>query len=369
MTGIQEVIDFVEGIAPPSLQEEWDNSGLQVGNGAGKVSRILVALTPSPAVVGEAISKKVQLLITHHPLIFGPLKTIELSTSAGKTLESAIKHDLSIYSCHTSLDKAAQGTSKILAKRLGLQEIKPMMPEGELLKLAVFVPQEHAQKVLDALSEAGAGHIGNYSHCSFRVQGTGTYLPQEGSTPFLGRKGALEEVKEDRLEMIFPFHLRSKVIDALLKSHPYEEVAYDLYPLENADPRTGLGAIGRLKEPLSGEAFISALNKNLKISTLRMTGQKTKMIDRVACLGGSGGKFFKEALCRGADAYVTGDVGYHEALEAEENGILLIDAGHHATEWPVMEEVRRRLAEQFPDLEIHLSDRDRDPFFLNAGEH
>lgn len=362
MTGIQEVIDFVERIAPPSLQEEWDNSGLQVGNGAGRVNRILVALTPSPAVVGEAISKKVQLLITHHPLIFGPLKTIRLSTPAGKTLESAIKHDLSIYSCHTSLDKAAQGTSKILAERLGLQEIKPLMPKGELLKLAVFIPQERTQKVLDALAEAGAGHIGNYSHCSFRVQGTGTYLPLEGSTPFIGRKGALEEVKEDRLEMIFPFHIKSKVIDALLKSHPYEEVAYDLYPLENADPRTGLGAIGRLKEPLSDEAFISALKKNLKISTPRIAGQKIKMIERVACLGGSG-KFIKEALRCGVDAYVTGDVGYHEALEAEESGMLLIDAGHHATEWPVMEEMNGRLAEQFPDIEILLSGRDRDPFF------
>lgn len=364
MTQIRDLLKFIEEIAPPALQEEWDNSGLQVGSTNGRPQRVLLALSPSLSVINEGVEMKAQLLITHHPLIFKPLKSIDASTSEGKAIELALKHQLSIYSCHTNLDKARRGTSRILAERLGVGEIKPLLPEGELLKLAVFVPREHTQKVLNALAEAGAGHIGNYSHCSFRVAGTGTFLPLGGASPFIGRQGRLEEVQEDRLEMIFPAHLRSRVIENIMESHPYEEVAYDLYPLASGDPSTGLGGVGRLKEPLSAEAFTEQVKNALNGSGIRISGDRSKTIQRVACVGGSGGKYLPFALKAGADAYVTGDAGYHDGLEAEENGLLLIDAGHFATEWPVMEELQRVLSDQFPDVEFLLSEKDREPFDL-----
>lgn len=344
---LSDLIGIINKIAPPALAEDWDNVGLQVGDPSAEVQRVMVSLDPCPAAVEEAIRNSCQLLVTHHPLIFKPLKRISTADEAGQLIHRAISSNLAIVSLHTNYDIVENGINDLLANRLGLQECRPLKvtARSELLKLAVFVPLTHQEQLLDALLPY-SGMPGNYADCSFRTAGLGTFKPLEGANPFLGSVGTRETVEECRLEMVMRRSEVQPALKALRRAHPYEEPAFDLIPLHNDGVVQGLGRIGEIAAPLSLGEFADFVKARLDISSLRLVGETGKRISRVALCGGSGASLLREAVRQGADLYVTGDIKYHEAREAESQGIALIDAGHFATERLMIRGVEADLAQE-----------------------
>ena len=332
-TRIQDLVGLVHSHFPPSLAEEWDNSGLQIGDPAAPVTRVLVALDPSPAALDKAIELGAGLLLTHHPLLLRPLRSVTPGDEAGRVVLAAARHQVAILSAHTNLDRAAGGLNDWLASRFDLVECQPLAAgDADLLKLVVFVPAGHEEAVAEALFTAGAGQVGGYDRCSFRSAGTGTFRPGAGTSPFLGRVGETEAVAELRLETILPRALLNKALERLRRAHPYEEVAFDLIPLANRRADVGLGRIGRLAEPVPLDRFAARVKSALGCSSLRLAGAVPAKIAKVAVCGGSGASLLHEAARQGADALVTGDVKYHEARYAESLNLALVDAGHFATE-------------------------------------
>jgi len=333
------IIGALGKLAPAHLAEEWDNVGLLVGNPDQAISGILVSLDVSPAAVALAASNGLNLIIAHHPLIMRGITNVRTDLPSGRLLESLLKLDIAVYAIHTNLDITIGGVNDALAEKLGLTDIGPLsVSKGEkLVKLAVFVPETHVEVVRNAITSAGAGHIGNYSHCTFQTAGTGTFLPLAGSNPFLGRQGCLERVSEMRLEAVMPEAISRKVIEAMKKVHPYEEVAFDVFPLANRTQETGLGRVGRLKEPLPLTEFAQVVKAALNVASLKIAGGMERLVQKAAVCGGSGAALWPKAVWAGADVLVTGDVRYHDALDASAAGIALIDAGHFATERPVLE--------------------------------
>jgi dinuclear metal center YbgI/SA1388 family protein len=347
MTRVHEIANAVERIAPSTLAEDWDNPGLQVGDPGGEVNRVLVALTPLPEVFEEAEEIGANFLLFHHPLIFRALKSVAAVSYPGNLITHAIKGNLAIYTAHTNYDASPAGVSVALAEALGLGgPLKIVVPRGKLCKLVVFVPEENADEIADALTEAGAGVIGEYTHCTFRAPGTGTFFGGEGTDPYAGEKGRLERVPELRLETVVPAHAASRAAAAARAAHPYEEPALDIYPMEGHPEGCGYGRVGRLPEPLTPEELRELVSYSLGFpARLVANPNPARVIERVAVLGGSGGSFIREAAASDADAYVTGDLDYHDALLAESLGLIAIDAGHAATELPSLEPLARRLAE------------------------
>lgn len=347
VTGVKEIADSVERIAPPSLAEDWDNCGLQVGDPGGFVSRILVALTPLPEVFDEAEDLGADFLLFHHPLIFKSLKSLDTGSYPGNLAARAISSNLTVYAAHTSYDAAPDGVSVALARALGLAEpLEVVVPRGALRKLVGFVPEGHVDAVADALNEAGAGVIGGYTRCTFRVPGAGTFLPSKGTNPYLGQRGRLEKVEEVRLETIAPAHDANRAVAAAREAHPYEEIVFDVYPVEGHPEGCGYGRVGWLPEPLTPEELNKHVSGSLGLpARLATDPDPSRRIERVAVVGGSGGSFITEAAASGAQAYVTGDLDYHDALLAESLGLTAIDAGHAATELPSLRPLARRLAE------------------------
>ena len=353
-------MEAVERIAPLPLAEEWDNCGLQVGDPAAQADRVLVALTPMPEVFEEAEEKGADFLLFHHPLIFGPLKSIVTSSYPGGLLARAIRNGLAVYAAHTSFDAAPAGVSIALARALGLRgPLRVLSPRGALRKLVVFVPEENAGAVAKALAEAGAGVIGDYTECTFRTQGTGTFRGGDDANPYLGEKGRLEKVQEMRLETVVPAHAAGRAIDAATAAHPYEEVALDVYPVEGSPAGCGYGRLATLPERLTPEELREHASASLGFPS-RLAADPGRRIETVAVVGGSGGSFIPEAAASGAHAYVTGDVDYHDALLAESLGLTVIDAGHAATELPSLEPLARRLA-GLVDVPVEVS--------VSAGQH
>lgn len=352
----QVVIEALERLAPRKLAEEWDNVGLQLGSPAQETVKVIVALDLNEAVVTQAEAKGANLIVCHHPLIFKPLSKIRTDLPEGRLLARLIKADIAVYAAHTNLDIAAGGVNDVLAGRLGLRSIEGLAATGEekLCKLTVFVPESHWQKTADAMTRAGAGHIGEYSNCTFRTRGTGSFLPLEGANPYIGSRGKLEEVEEIRLETILPESISRRVVKAMLAAHPYEEAAYDLYPLNNQAKQYALGRIGLLPQPLEAQAFVDLVKSALGVDKLRVAGMRDKVVHKVALCGGSGASLLGKAAFAGADAYLTGDVKYHEAQGAAEAGLLLLDAGHFATEWPVVEMLRAYLTSEAQKLKWKL---------------
>lgn len=342
----QEIIQLLEQFAPKHLAMEGDPIGLQIGSLNKPVQRVMVTLDVLEEVVDEAISKNVDLIIAHHPPLYRPLKQIITDQAQGRIVEKCLKHDIAIYAAHTNLDIATGGVNDWLSEALGLQEIDVLVPtyEEALKKLVVYVPETHAYAVREAIGNAGAGHIGNYSHCTFNSRGIGTFLPEEGANPFIGEKGTLEEVEEVRIETIFPASLQKKVIAAMWKAHPYEEVAYDVYPLENKGRTWGLGRIGYLPEEMTLRAFAEHVKKALGVQTVRVVGNLYDKVKKVAVIGGDGNKYIRQAKMSGADVYVTGDVYYHVAHDAMALGLHIVDPGHHAEK--VMKQGLARFLEQ-----------------------
>ncbi|MFI2857450.1 Nif3-like dinuclear metal center hexameric protein [Paenibacillus sp. JSM ZJ436] len=328
----QTVIQHMEQLAPKSAAEPDDRIGLQLGSLNKEISHVLIALDVTEEVVDEAVAAGVDLIIAHHAIIYRPLKGLQTDTPMGRIYEKLIKHDIAVYISHTNLDITEGGMNDWMAEALGIQNpvsIHEVHTET-LYKLVTFVPKSHHQEVLDAVLNAGAGHLGQYSHCSFNTEGFGTFMPLADSSPFIGAPGKLERVDEVRVETIVPDGIRKKVVQALLKHHPYEEVAYDLYPLELKGRTLGLGRTGKLRQEMTLEDFAEVVKQQLDVPHVRVVGKPGRVIRKAAVIGGSGGKFMHAAMFKGADVLVTGDVDYHTALDALAAGLCLIDPGHNA---------------------------------------
>lgn len=343
---VKEIAAAVERISPEALAEDWDNCGLQVGDPEAEARQVLVALTPLPEVFEEARDRDADFLLFHHPLLFSPLKSVDTRSYPGNLLSRAIREGRAVHAAHTSYDAAPGGVSVALAEALGLSgPLEVVVPRGELRKLVIFVPEENVEAVAQTLAEAGAGEIGEYTNCTFRLPGTGTFLGGEDSDPYLGEKGRLERVEEIRLETVVPAHLAREAVAAAVAAHPYEEAAFDIYPVEGHPEGCGYGRLGRLPEPLTSEELREYVSDSLGFpARLATASGPGKVLEWVAVLGGSGGSFIREAAASGADAYVTGDLDYHDSLLAESLGLVAIDAGHAATELPALEPLARRLA-------------------------
>ena len=332
------IMDAMERLAPRRLAENWDNVGLLVGSPEQEVKKIIVALDLTVEVLREAILSGANMIITHHPFNLSGFRTVRTDQIEGKILSGLIKADIALFAAHTNLDSATGGVSDILAGLLGLSDCRPLADNqgGPLFKLVVFVPESHLEVIREAITNAGAGHIGNYSHCSFSALGTGTFLPLAGTNPFIGEQGTMEYTTEYRLETILPSVICNEVVAAMLKAHPYEEVAYDLYELKNSLITTGLGRVGDLPVRLPLGELIKTVKAALNLEYLRFSGDENQLVKRVAVCGGSGASLIGEALKAGAEVMITGDVKYHEAQTALNNEMAIIDAGHFATEQPIV---------------------------------
>ncbi|KWX87919.1 hypothetical protein AMQ83_10095 [Paenibacillus riograndensis] len=363
----QTVIGYMEQLAPKHLAEEWDNVGLQLGSLQKGSTGVLVALDVNDAVVDEAIAQGCNLIVAHHAIIFRPIKGIQTDTPMGKLYEKLIKHDIAVYISHTNLDVAEGGMNDWMAEALGILEGAPIkdIHTEQLSKLVVFVPKDHHQKVLDAILNAGAGWIGNYSHCSFNIEGYGTFIPREGSDPYLGEKGKLERAEEIRIETIVPQPIRNKVVQAMLKAHPYEEVAYDLYSMDLKGRSFGLGRVGKLKRQTTLGQLIGEVESGLEVDQVGVVGDLNRPIRKAAVLGGSGAKYYNSAIFNGADVLVTGDIDYHTAQDAFLAGITLIDPGHNAEKImkvKVAEWITAKLNEHKYQTAVHASKVNTEPF-------
>lgn len=342
----QAVIEQMEKLAPKTLAEQWDNVGLLVGSPSMDLKGIYLALDVTRENVEDAIKKGCNLIIAHHPLIFHPLKNLRTDLVQGMLLERIIEQKIAIYAAHTNLDIATGGVNDVLAELIGLADIRPFVATGEekYLKFVTYVPKVYAQKVRDAIAHAGAGYIGHYSHCTFNVLGEGTFRPERGTSPFIGTIGKIERVEEVRIETIIPEKSKEKVLEALRKLHPYEEIAYDLYPLANRGKLFSLGRIGELKETLTLEEVGKLILEKLPATHIRLVKTNDKKIKKIALCSGSGSEFIDRAKFMGADLYLTGDVKYHEAQRAKDIGLNLIDAGHFPTEYPVIHMLEKYLS-------------------------
>jgi dinuclear metal center YbgI/SA1388 family protein len=321
----------------------------------------MVCIDVTHGVIAEAMARGCNMVVSHHPLIFGGLKRITPGNAAGGIIIKAIRDNISIYATHTNLDNIAQGVSFILASKLGILEPAVLKPRTETLrKLVTFSPLSHAGAVRDAIFGAGAGHIGNYDGCSFNSEGYGTFRALKGATPYVGEVGETHREEEVRIEAIFPSWLQKDVVAALLASHPYEEVAYDIYQLMNSNVQVGTGMIGMLPEALDAEAFLDHVKKTLHADHLRYAAGSKHKIQRVAVCGGSGAFLISDAMAAGADAYVTGDIKYHDFFRPE-GRMLLVDAGHYETEQFAAELLQALLMKNFPNFAVLISEQATNP--------
>jgi len=331
---VKDIIGILEHYYPPYLAASWDNSGLQLGSYSAPVKKVGVALDLEPEVAQEAIRSGVDMIITHHPLFFQGMKRVQADTVWGKMIYRLISAGVTVYSAHTNLDAASQGLNQHLAEMLQLQDIQPLSADkqDELFKVVVYVPFDHVKAVQTAMAEAGAGHIGKYSACSFRTPGIGSFCPEEGSQPFIGSVGRLEEVEEYRLETVVEQDGLQQVLQAMLSAHPYEEVAYDVYRLVNGGRIYSMGRKGKLSEPCSLEFLAERVKTVFQCPGVRVVGNWRGMVQRVAVVSGSGGSLLAQIGPKQADVVITGDVKYHEAQGALLKGLNVIDAGHQELE-------------------------------------
>lgn len=331
---VKNVLRLLEELAPKEYAMSWDNVGLQVGDREDTVSRILVCLDVTEAVIDEAVKSNADFIVSHHPVIFKPIKSLLKDNPQGRMIHKAIKHDISIYCGHTNIDIAPGGLNDYIARRLGLKDtgILDVTYSEKLYKLVVFIPEAHQERVAEALASEGAGHIGNYSSCSFRTTGIGAFMPLDGSNPYIGTKGKLEKVQEVRLETIVSEKKLKAAINKMIAVHPYEEVAYDIYPLALEGNSIGIGRVGNIEKSMSLSALIDSVKGELKLEKLKTVGELERVINRVCIVNGSGAEYIQAAVRNKCDCLITGDVKYHEAQMALELGLCIIDAGHFETE-------------------------------------
>lgn len=340
-----EIIKNLEEWAPKEIAWQKDNVGLQVGSGDRIINNILLCLELTSNVVDEAIEKNCNLIISHHPLLFHPLKKIDLQKDKNsKLIEKLIKKEINLYAEHTNLDYTKNGVSFELAKIIGLKNIDFLIKsDSNQYKLVVFVPQSNLEQVANELFKAGCGLIGEYSNCSFRTKGEGSFKGSDNTNQSVVKKGNFEIVEEYRLEVILESWKLNSVIKVLKEIHPYEEPAFDIYPVKNQNSKYGVGAVGEFDDDLPESEFLLLVSKHLNTKGFRYTKGKHDKIKKVALCGGSGGEYIRDAINSGADAYITADIKYHNFHDAE-GEILLIDAGHYETEIPALNEVEKRLS-------------------------
>ena len=340
---LADIEKFFEEWAPRWTAWERDNVGIQIGRRSRKVSNVLIALDVTPEIVKEAVACKADLIVTHHPLLFRPPSSISDSDPVGALVLSLAEKRIALFSAHTNLDSAAEGVSFTLAHALGIAKPEFLVPlKTTLVKIAVFVPEQHADAVAAAMAERGAGVIGEYQSCSFRISGKGAFRGSKHSTPTIGKPLRLEEVAEVRLEMIVPRPRVTAVVAAMKSAHPYEEVAYDLYTLENGNPNFGMGAIGNLSRPMTVRSFLAYVKRTLHATSLRFSDSLSQTVKRVAVCGGSGADLLEDAIRAKADVFVTADIRYH-GFQAANRRIVLVDAGHYETEHVVLNSIAGRL--------------------------
>lgn len=355
MPTVNDIITELEKTAPLAYQENYDNAGLITGNKTMDVKGIMLCLDSTEDVIDEAMSTNCNMIIAHHPIVFSGLKSITGKNYVERVIIKAIKNDIALYAIHTNLDNVISGVNKKLAEKIGLINTQILAPKKDLLKkLVAFCPTEQAQKVREALFNAGAGHIGNYSHCSFNAQGTGTFQGNESTTPYVGNKGEQHFEPEVRIETIYESVNEGRIIKALLASHPYEEVAYDIYALENTFQQNGSGMIGDLSMEMTENEFLEHIKSALNAKGIRFTKPTGKKIKRVAICGGSGFFLLQNAIKENADAYLTSDVKYHQFFDAD-GQTLLVDAGHYETEQYTMELISELLNQKFATFAIRLT--------------
>ena len=358
---IKDVIHIIEETIPPVYAENFDNIGLLVGDANADIKGVLIAHDTLESVVDEAVQKGMNMMVSFHPIIFSGLKSLTGRNYVERTVMKAIKHDIAIYAMHTALDNQAFGVSGILAHKLGLQNQKVLQSQaGTLRQLVTYAPVADAEKVRNALFEAGAGKIGNYAECSFNVEGTGTFKPLEQANPYVGEQDKRHYEKEERISVIYPKHLESRILKNLFAEHPYEEVAYEILSLQNNNQEIGLGIVGELPQPVDELEYLKKLKKQLNLSCIRHSALRGKSIKKVAILGGSGSFAIKPAKAAGADLLITADLKYHDFFQAE-NGIVLADIGHYESEQYTKSFLFELLTKKIRNFAVALSEINTNP--------
>ncbi|WP_024993989.1 Nif3-like dinuclear metal center hexameric protein [Phocaeicola paurosaccharolyticus] len=357
---IKEIIDALETFAPLPLQDSYDNAGLQVGLTETEATGALLCLDVTEAIIKEAVALGYNLVISHHPLIFKGYKSISGKDYIERCIIEAIKNDIVIYSMHTNLDNAMNGVSFKIAEKIGLQNVKVLEPiSDKLLKLVTFVPTEQATEVRRTLFEAGCGNIGNYDSCSYNLKGEGTFRANEGAKPFCGEVGQEHTEEEVRIETILPDFIKNSVTKALIKAHPYEEPAFDFYPVKNVWNQMGAGVIGELDEPMSELEFLKEIKKTFEVGCLKHNRLNGRLIQKVAICGGAGSFLIPKAVGK-ADVFITGEVKYHDYFNYNDS-ILVAEIGHYESEQYTKEIFYSIIKEAFPSLEVTISKINTNP--------
>ncbi|HET7733554.1 MAG TPA: Nif3-like dinuclear metal center hexameric protein [Paludibacter sp.] len=358
---VASICELIEEVAPLALQESYDNAGLLVGDSQMEITSVLICIDITEDVILEAIRKKCNFIISHHPLIFSGLKCLTGQTEVQRCVLKAIKNDIAVYAAHTNLDNVLQGVSGKMAEKIGLKNLQILKPKrNALLKLITYVPQLHSYRVRQSLFEAGAGQIGNYDSCSFNAEGSGTFRANENAQPFVGNINELHSEPETRIEVILPDFLKIEVLQALLKSHPYEEPAYDLISLKNDWNQVGAGVVGELEEAEDELIFLNNIKSIFGVPTIRHTDLLNKKIKRVALCGGSGSSFLPDAVSAGADVYISSDFKYHEFFDAEKR-ILIADIGHFESEQFTKDIFYEIITKKMPTFAVQISDSKTNP--------
>jgi dinuclear metal center YbgI/SA1388 family protein len=361
---INKIAECIEQFAPLSLQEAYDNCGLIIGEKDKEVNKGLICVDVTEEIIEEAIKKGCDLIIAHHPLIFGNgIKKIGDASMQERIIRKAIKNDIAVYAAHTNLDNYFNGLNKILCDKLGVKKTRVISPKADMLrKLVTFCPTDKAAEVRDAIFLAGAGYIGNYDSCSFNAEGTGTFRANEGANPYVGNIGELHAEKEVRIETIYPVFLEQQILKAMKEAHPYEEVAYDIYPLSNKDSKSGAGLIGELDEEFEELDFLLGLKEITEAGCIRHTKLRGKKIKKVAVCTGAGSFLIKDAIASGADVFITADMKYHQFFDAE-GRIIIADIGHYESEQFVKELLNSILNKKISTFATIISETNTNPVY------
>jgi dinuclear metal center YbgI/SA1388 family protein len=360
---IIDIVQYFEAVAPLALQESYDNAGLITGDPGQEVSSALVTIDVTEAVVDEAIQYNANLIVAHHPVIFSGLNKITGRNYVERTVLKAIKNDIAIYAAHTNFDAVHNGVNARICNKLGLLNLRVLQPiKGQLRKLVTFIPHEAADEVRKAVFDAGAGHIGNYDYCGYNLEGTGSFRGSDETNPYVGEQGQIHMEKEIRFETIFPAWLQQNIVQALIASHPYEEVAYDIYPLENTYQKAGMGMTGELPEPVDEKEFLGTLKAVFGSGCIKHTRLSGKKIKKIAVCGGAGSFLLGKAISAGADVFVSADFKYHQFFDAE-GKIVIADIGHFESEQFTKELFYELLTEKFPKFAVRFSEVNTNPVF------
>jgi dinuclear metal center YbgI/SA1388 family protein len=363
---ILSVIQYLETLAPIALQEAYDNTGLLTGDEQWECSGMLITLDATEEVVNEAVEKKCNLIIAHHPIIFKGLKKLTGKNYVERTIISSIKNEVAIYAIHTNLDNIIKGVNGKIAELLNLQNTTILQPREQLLKkLVTFAPIKDAENIRAVLFEAGAGKLGKYSECSFNIEGSSTFKAEEGADPHVGEIGKRHEEREIKIEVIFPGYLQNKVVKAMIQAHPYEEVAYDIFSLSNYLSDVGSGIVGELPEPVDGSDLLKKIRNSFNLSVIKHTSFIKNKVKKIAVCGGAGSFLISAAVANGADVFLTSDIKYHEFFDAD-NKILLIDIGHYESEQFTIDLLHEILKEKYRNFALLKTEVNTNPvrYFL-----